>query len=956
MGNKSKRGSEWKKWDLHIHSPASFFWKGSKNYLSMSAKEIEAEMKVFIKAINESDADVFCLMDYWTFDWYLELLKYKKKYPGELKKTIFPGMELRIECPVDYRLNIHVILSDQLTPQQLNDFKSELTIRLIDRKLSNEALANFAKTLDKSKAKHHGFTNENLNDEELLLLGSQTAEITKESLTKAFTQIPNGTGYIILPYDTSDGLLDLDWEKHPHDDNYFMQTAHIFETRDKRNIDLFSGIKNSENETFFDNFFKTLGSKEKPCVSGSDAHSYSDYASYPSDKITWVKAETTFEGLRQIICEPTERVKIGAVKPDTKKTYFSIDKIQITDNTGKNNFTSESIVINPNLTTIIGGKSTGKSLLLYYLAKAIDPDEVRSRIDETKPKPYDFDDDPNFNFEVSWSDGHISKLKSADLEEDNRKILYIPQNYLNKLSETNVKSRVTLNNFVMNVLLQDDEVRESYSSLQEEIKSLLRNIPTAITVLYQTRADINGTIEQIKKIGDEKGIKKYIAELEKRLNQIKQKSQLDKKEIKEYEKLREKEAETIKNITLYSSDRKQVSNFVRESSSLLSQIEEKRVTAIENLSTDEAKTILSSESSLLTKLKPNLSEKLKKVDKLIGKKIVQLNKDLVSTQKLLVPFNSKFEFQEELRKVSNQIKEEQSKLDGLSLLNKDLKNKRELFTNQKQTITSYYKQIFQNYTQLQFEFKKYESKFEDISLNVSIGFEESHFNDSVISNCLNKSDIKKQLKISGNTEYKYSFDQVSHLNFMEELFEGVINNEVKTVRNTSAKDAIIKLMDDYFRIDFKISYKNDSLDKMSPGKKGLVLLRLLINLSNEEWPILLDQPEDDLDNRSIYDDLVEFIKNKKKERQIIIVTHNPNLVVGADAEEVIVANQEGQELGRSNEKFRFEYFSGALENTFVDEKEQFILYQKGIREHVCEILEGGEEAFKKREQKYHLSN
>src|SRR6185369_6647333 len=110
-------------------------------------------------------------------------------------------------------------------------------------------------------------------------------------------------------------------------------------------------------------------------------------------------------------------------------------------------------------------------------------------------------------------------------------------------------------------------------------------------------------------------------------------------------------------------------------------------------------------------------------------------------------------------------------------------------------------------------------------------------------------------------------------------------------------------------------------------------------LNNEEWPILLDQPEDDLDNRSVYEDLVTFLKKKKIQRQIIIVTHNPNLVVGADAEETVVANQSGQEIGRENRKHRFEYVSGALEDAFeIDSaSEQAILFRKGIRQHVCEI-------------------
>jgi len=82
----------------------------------------------------------------------------------------------------------------------------------------------------------------------------------------------------------------------------------------------------------------------------------------------------------------------------------------------------------------------------------------------------------------------------------------------------------------------------------------------------------------------------------------------------------------------------------------------------------------------------------------------------------------------------------------------------------------------------------------------------------------------------------------------------------------------------------------------------------------------------------------------------------PYLGVGAYAEETIVANQSGQEIGRDNRKHRFEYVSGALENTFelTSTEEPAILYRKGIRQHVCEILEGGKEALQKREQKYNF--
>ena len=264
-------------------------------------------------------------------------------------------------------------------------------------------------------------------------------------------------------------------------------------------------------------------------------------------------------------------------------------------------------------------------------------------------------------------------------------------------------------------------------------------------------------------------------------------------------------------------------------------------------------------------------------------------------------------------------------------------------------------EIYSGYDAARNEFKKYEDKFEDISLNISVGFNEQRFNEEVIHSFLNKSDIKRNISgVDRKDEYEYQFDPRKHLTFITNILNGVVGEKIKTIKSRSAKDAVIKILEDYFVLDFKITYKNDPLDQMSPGKKGLVLLRLLIDLSNEEWPILLDQPEDDLDNRSVYNDLVSFVKKKKKRRQIVIVTHNPNLVVGADAEQVIVANQEGQERERDNRKFKFEYVSGALENTFeLSEAEQkAILFRKGQRQHVCEVLEGGKEAFQIRERKY----
>jgi hypothetical protein len=139
---------------------------------------------------------------------------------------------------------------------------------------------------------------------------------------------------------------------------------------------------------------------------------------------------------------------------------------------------------------------------------------------------------------------------------------------------------------------------------------------------------------------------------------------------------------------------------------------------------------------------------------------------------------------------------------------------------------------------------------------------------------------------------------------------------------------------------------------MTPGKQALFALTLILNEAQDSWPLLIDQPEDDLDSRSIYAAIVPYLSRRKKERQIILVTHNANLVVGADAEQVIVANRHGDDSQNRNKQM-FDYMTGSLEHS-ATAKSIYALEAMGIREHACEILDGGEEAFQKRAEKYKI--
>lgn len=129
--------------------------------------------------------------------------------------------------------------------------------------------------------------------------------------------------------------------------------------------------------------------------------------------------------------------------------------------------------------------------------------------------------------------------------------------------------------------------------------------------------------------------------------------------------------------------------------------------------------------------------------------------------------------------------------------------------------------------------------------------------------------------------------------------------------------------------DLAISYRRGkdwaSVKEGSQGQRSAALLAFLLAFGNE--PLVLDQPEDDLDNHLIYDLIVKQIRENKLRRQLLIVTHNPNIVVNGDAEEVHV-----MEFGRGQ---CYVKQSGSLQN-------------KAVREEVCQVMEGGREAFRRR--------
>lgn len=166
------------------------------------------------------------------------------------------------------------------------------------------------------------------------------------------------------------------------------------------------------------------------------------------------------------------------------------------------------------------------------------------------------------------------------------------------------------------------------------------------------------------------------------------------------------------------------------------------------------------------------------------------------------------------------------------------------------------------------------------------------------------------------------------------------NNTQTNIENQVSE--VVELYNYLFSLEFvdynyELRQGTKKLGQLSPGEKGALLLIFYLLLDNNDIPLIIDQPEDNLDNHSVANILVPFIKKAKSKRQIILVTHNPNLAVVADAEQIIFT-----ELDKENNN-KFSFKAGAIENP-------------EINKCIVQVLEGAMPAFNKRKMKYYETN
>lgn len=903
------KGSIWRKWDLHLHTPKT---KLSNNFVLDGNDENEI-WKEYCKIIEESDVSVFGITDYFCCENYFEFLNIFKTYYPDSEKVFFLNIEFRLPVAVNKQgeeVNIHILFDNKLSKTKIDEF-------LINLKTSDT---------DESGA---NIKCKNIQPDKFV-----SATISIDEIDRGLKEVfGSSKPFLIIAAANNAGLRPT---KSP-------RKLSITDEIDKKCDAFFGGIQNVDYYLSTDRYEEPIKiSKPKPVLSGCDAHSFEDLNLKLGKKLiddkdnsiiicdnTWIKADLTFEGLKQVLYEPKYRIVIQENNPrsSTRKiesikfNFPNNIKIQRKDSSDVQEFCLKNITnkidFSNYFTCLVGGRGTGKSTIINLLAEKLNEKSEFFAYNSltVDNKPYDLRSDT---------------LNLVEIEGTNE-IEFVSQGKIEQLAEGNRLTNLVFNERIKNI----DSNFEILDNKIELIKSRIDlNIRTIEDINRKSKLKKDKTAEKetFQKVIDSVNDSKY--------KEISDAISKNKEEVNTLKASKNRYSELLKDIkTLitkypFSEENNEYSNRYNEIIKLLSTIEEFKIV-------DEQTTIVENNFE-------SVNERLK-----------QLNEDYENEISKLKGFFEEKGTSEEVIKDSQNANEKVSRLNQeIIILDSEIKvlvdkfKENESIINNYDSISSKYLELIssnldiinsrldiQNDNLLKIHF----NEFIDTVRIDDFVFDEfyNYFSKYHISGT-SKNDVKRallEIKTSDvlNLDYKQFKSELeskislnytrttNYIKIIEEIFTESANFVIYKMIITK------HLYDIPSYVRFKGYYGEKNLKSCSFGQRCTAVVVTLLMTGIK--PLIIDEPEAHLDNKLIAEYLVELIKSKKPDRQIIFATHNSNFVINGDAELIHILDIPHKDLYTN-------VTSTTIEN--LSHRERLLR------------LEGGKEAFKTRESKYDL--
>lgn len=1020
----SLRGSTWKKWDLHVHTPESLV----HNY-----GEKEAAWEAFLADLEALPGEfkVLGINDYLFVDGYERVLRAKQQGRLANIELLLPVVELRLDKfggvleqgPDGYlpspwsRINLHVIF-DQVEPALIREqFMPALSRRY---------------TLVPGAAGQWGGV---LTRENLIALGEAVISSMPEAdRGKAPSPLKAGFNNLNISYDDlKDALVNphlagkhliaigkSEWDNLRWNDHTIADKKTVI---NEANL-VFTAAANPEAYVRARNALRGANVNAK-LLDCSDAHSLS--SAKVKDRIgncfTWIKADSTFQGLLHAVQEFDDRVFVGDVPPkrqivEQNKTKFinSVRVVKKADSTLAETWFNANIPLNPDLVAIIGNKGSGKSALSDIIALAGNTKhhggfsflkDSRFRGAKTKYASH-------FMGTLSWHDGTET---TRDLDKDPEsssveRVKYLPQSYvedlcnelgdggsatfdaeLRKIIYSHVPESDRLGKPSMDELLEFkvaeinramQGIRNELGKLNEEIievsrrsapefkKSLEEQLSAKKAELISLEAGKPQAVEDPNASAEALEESKKAAE---HINALEQQV----KEIEDDEaRLRGEKATATKRQAIAKRIAQALANYKKQHEAFLEELKalvvelgvDVPLQALIDLRVDaspidsifkemqveieQADTRLqSAEPESLSKRRQDLVAAISNAKGKLGeqeRQFVLYKEALAKWEKSTAEIVGALDKPESIAWLVGEI-------ESLARLPARLEKLRARRSDLSREIHGYIQAMVDEYQRLYGPVQSFvnsdEQKDMKLPLDFHVQIEESRFQDQFLGR-LNRqvrgsfSGVEESNQIVRGMLSEVDFASVdAALAFATRIDdmlrfdhrEGQQNREARLDDQLRRGGTSQDLLDyvfgfEYLSPRYSLTYGGQEIGLLSPGERGLLLLVFYLLVDKDDIPIMIDQPEENLDNQTIFKVLVKCIKMAKERRQVIMVTHNPNLAVVCDAEQLIYAS-----CDKANSRFAYE--SGAMENP-------------AIASRVVEILEGTAPAFKNRQSKYRL--
>lgn len=989
IDTQNKRGSTWHRWDPHIHAPGTAL---NNQYTGPDPWE------AFLGAIETSDPPIRALgiTDYFGIERYEQVVEQQRQ--GRLANVglIFPNVELRlsIETSKASAVNIHLLFSphDADHVERIKRFLLEFefsylgeTYRCQHSDLIRLGRAHKPGLTDDEAARSEGANQFKVNFDQIKQAWSKNEWIKKNTLIAVAGGEKDGTS----------GLRDATASFAAQRKNV-EGLAHIVFSANPKQVRFWLGKESASVEELESQYNGC-----KPCLHGSDAHSVAKAGQPDGDRLCWIKGDLMFDSLRQTCIEPEERVFIGAEPPRGALDSHTINSVSVTNAPW---IANGAVELNAGLVAVIGARGSGKTALADLIAAgglALSP-HLNERSFILRAKQHLGDSEA----ELQWASGEKTgnQLAHTGMEDllASPYVQYLSQQFVDQLCSAeglNDALVAEIERVIFNAHpLTDRQGADSFKELLDiRLETSRQKRERQQQTLTKASADL--TDERVKK----DGLKALEKDRDEKKRSI-EKDKIDRKSL--VAKGNEDRTRRHEQVSLAVDAKRQLVDQAKRQHQALLHLQND----VRDFRTRQAPSILADlkdereHASLSTaEWEAFKLDYVGPVDSLLTERIKQANL-LVTT--LQGPAKTDPAVQANPDPAVALIPMDASLTDqSLSLLERELARLRTLvgvdaqnakrFTTLSDKITkaeAALTKVLQQIDRIQGADERIRALIDARRTAYAAIFEAIVEEEKELADLY--APIKVRIDGAAGSLSKLSFSvrrivdperwAAKGESLLDLRTNGPFKGRGELLRSAragllaawasgDAEQAAAALLDfvkaneaalrthmpenadfrawarnisdwlystDHITVGYGLQYDGVDIEQLSPGTRGIVLLLLYLAIDAEDdRPLIIDQPEENLDPQSIFQELVHRFRDAKKRRQIIIVTHNANLVVNTDADQVVVAQCGPHRPGQLP---LITYESGSLENPL-------------IRQHVCDILEGGERAFKERAKRLRVT-